>query len=61
MVGGGGSIAHPFLYENGYANIPDGPGLGIEIDEDYVKQRAAVGHNWHNPLWRNTDGSVAEW
>ncbi|RYU78066.1 galactonate dehydratase [Hymenobacter persicinus] len=50
-----------FKYENGFANIPDGPGLGIEINEEYVKQRAAVGHDWHNPIWRNTDGSVAEW
>ena len=50
-----------FDYENGYCNIPQGPGLGIEIDEDYVKSRAAIGHNWHNPVWRNQDGSVAEW
>jgi galactonate dehydratase len=50
-----------FQYENGYANIPAGPGLGIEINEAYVQERAAVGHDWHNPIWRNTDGSVAEW
>jgi len=50
-----------FKYDNGYANIPSGPGLGIEINEEYVQQRAAIGHDWHNPIWRNTDGSVAEW
>ena len=50
-----------FDYENGFCNIPDGLGLGIAVNEEYVRQRAAVGHNWHNPVWRNEDGSVAEW
>ena len=50
-----------FDYEAGHCKIPGGPGLGIEINEEYVRQRAAVGHNWHNPVWRNEDGSVAEW
>lgn len=50
-----------FKYENGYVNIPEGPGLGIEIDEDYVSKMAAVGHNWHSPVWRHEDGSIAEW
>lgn len=50
-----------FNYADGYVNIPTGPGLGIEINENYVNERAAVGHRWHNPLWRHEDGSVAEW
>ncbi len=50
-----------FDYRDGFVAIPQGPGLGIEIDEDYLRQRAAVGHDWHNPVWRNADGSVAEW
>ena len=50
-----------FDYENGFCNIPAGPGLGIEINEEYVRSRAALGHDWHNPVWRNADGSVAEW
>ncbi len=50
-----------FVYKDGYAAIPDGPGLGIDINEDYVKERAAIGHDWHNPVWRNPDGSIAEW
>jgi hypothetical protein len=37
------------------------PGLGIEINEEYVVERAKVGHRWRNPLWRHPDGSVAEW
>jgi galactonate dehydratase len=50
-----------FAYENGYVTIPNGPGLGIQINEDYVAERAEVGHRWRNPLWRHDDGSVAEW
>src|SRR5215469_3187257 len=50
-----------FAYEDGYVMIPGGPGLGIEINEDYVAERANVGHRWRNPLWRHDDGSVAEW
>lgn len=38
-----------------------GPGLGIEVNEEYVKERAAVGHRWRNPIWRHADGSFAEW
>ncbi|HCE6896731.1 galactonate dehydratase [Pseudomonas aeruginosa] len=50
-----------FAYREGYVSIPGGPGLGIEIDEAYVSERAAIGHRWRNPLWRHDDGSVAEW
>jgi galactonate dehydratase len=50
-----------FEYENGFVNVPAGPGLGIEVNEGYVIERAKVGHDWHNPIWRNEDGSVAEW
>src|SRR4051812_17888486 len=46
-----------FKYDNGYVKIPDGPGLGVEINEAYVIERAKEGHNWRNPVWRNKDGS----
>jgi galactonate dehydratase len=50
-----------FHYENGYASLLKGPGLGIEIDEDYVRKMAIEGHDWHNPVWRDSDGVIAEW
>ncbi|SFR94901.1 galactonate dehydratase [Dyella sp. OK004] len=50
-----------FAYKDGYVTIPGGPGLGVEVNEAYVAERAAVGHRWRNPLWRHADGSVAEW
>ncbi len=50
-----------FQFENGYVKLPEKPGLGVEIDEDVVRQHAKVGHSWKNPVWRHADGSVAEW
>ncbi|BBY27576.1 galactonate dehydratase [Mycolicibacterium sediminis] len=50
-----------FDYDDGYVSIPSGPGLGIQINEDYVVERAAEGHRWRNPVWRHRDGSIAEW
>ncbi|WP_423147114.1 galactonate dehydratase [Rubrolithibacter danxiaensis] len=50
-----------FEYDKGFVKIPEGPGLGIEINEELVIEREKIGHNWRNPVWRNTDGSVAEW
>jgi galactonate dehydratase len=50
-----------FAYQDGYVAIPVGPGLGIEIDEEKVREAARTGHDWRNPVWRNADGSVAEW
>ncbi len=50
-----------FAYRDGYVDIPQGPGLGITVNEAYVAERAAAGHRWRNPIWRHADGSVAEW
>jgi galactonate dehydratase len=46
---------------DGHLRIPDGPGLGITIDEDAVRDVAKQGHRWRNPIWRNKDRSFAEW
>ncbi|GBF10660.1 galactonate dehydratase [Tepidibacillus sp. HK-1] len=50
-----------FEYKDGFVKIPERPGLGIEVNEEYVKKMAEVGHNWKNPVWRHADGTVAEW
>ena len=50
-----------FAYKEGYVAIPQGPGLGIEIDEEVVQRMAQTGHRWRNPVWRHADGSFAEW
>lgn len=50
-----------FDYQDGFVQIPDGPGLGIEINEKLVREMPGKVINWHNPVWRHEDGSVAEW
>ncbi len=50
-----------FSFSDSSVNRPTAPGLGIEIDEAAVKKAAEKGHDWHNPVWRHTDGSLAEW
>jgi galactonate dehydratase len=50
-----------FSFENGHVRIPRGPGLGIDVNEEYVRERATTSHRWRNPVWRHADGSVAEW
>ena len=50
-----------FDYRDGYVDLPDGPGLGVDINLDYVRERAELNVDWHNPVWRHNDGSVAEW
>ncbi|MDR3314670.1 MAG: galactonate dehydratase [Oscillospiraceae bacterium] len=50
-----------YVYQDGFITIPQGAGLGLEIDEEAVRRAAQTPHNWKNPLWRNFDGTVAEW
>jgi len=50
-----------FQYENGSVRLPTAPGLGIEVDEEKVRRMAEIGHSWKNPVWRNADGTIAEW
>jgi hypothetical protein len=33
----------------------------IETDEARVVHASLNAPDWHNPLWRHADGSVAEW
>ncbi|GAA4370215.1 galactonate dehydratase [Agromyces bauzanensis] len=47
---------------DGHIERPTGPGLGIDIDEELVRQRAEeVGIPHGNPAWDYPDGSFAEW
>lgn len=50
-----------FDYQGGFVAIPQGPGLGIEVNEARVREAAKQGHRWRNPIWRHPDGSFAEW
>ena len=56
-------VANPeiFAVTDGYIQLFQKPGLGVEIDEAAVKRAQQLGHQWTNPIWRLPDGSVAEW
>lgn len=45
----------------GYVEFPQGPGLGIALDEARIRESAGQPIAWRNPVWRLSDGSVAEW
>jgi galactonate dehydratase len=51
----------PLTPVEGYLPVPTGPGLGVVIDEDKVRAAHKEGHRWRNPIWRQRDGSFAEW
>ncbi|KPF61018.1 galactonate dehydratase [beta proteobacterium AAP51] len=50
-----------FHIENGCIRPLPGPGLGVQIDEERVIEASKNAPDWHNPVWRHADGSVAEW
>ncbi|MDC6272862.1 galactonate dehydratase [Lacticaseibacillus paracasei] len=50
-----------FQYKDSYVQLPKGPGLGIDMDEDKMKEVAQEGLVWSNPAWKNYDGTIAEW
>jgi galactonate dehydratase len=51
----------PLTPIDGYLPVPEGPGLGVEIDEAAVREADKDRHRWRNPIFRNADGSFAEW
>ena len=57
---GEGYIKQPFRVREGYLDLPRGPGLGIELDEDALEDK--LGHDWRNPeSYDADDGSVVDW
>ena len=54
-------LATPFVVEDGMVEVPDGPGLGIEVQEHLIEEHMDA-WNPHPPtLWHHPDGSHAEW
>lgn len=57
---GEGYLKEPFKVKDGYIEVPRKPGLGIELDEEALKEK--IGHNWLNRETYNAfDGSVMDW
>lgn len=57
---GVGYIKDPFVIKNGYIDVPTKPGLGIELDEEALKDKLYDG-KWSTPRLYHDDGSVADW
>ncbi len=57
---GAGYLKHPFTLRQGYIDLPTGPGLGIELDENALAGK--IGHDWKNPeAYDADDGAVSDW
>jgi galactonate dehydratase len=57
---GEGYLKRPFEVVDGHIPIPEGPGLGIELDEEALASK--VGHEWKNQeTYLDSDGSVVDW
>ncbi len=57
---GKGYLKKPFEVKDGFIDLPTGPGLGIELDDEAIKEK--TGHNWSNPeTYYKMDGSVVDW
>lgn len=57
---GEGYLKQPFKVREGYLELPPGPGLGIELDENAMADK--LGHDWRNPeSYDADDGSVVDW
>ncbi|UDM52719.1 galactonate dehydratase [Cupriavidus sp. MP-37] len=52
---------NPFEFRDGFVARTASPGLGVEINEEAVREAAVTGHRWRNPVFRLEDGSIAEW
>jgi len=50
-----------FKFVDGFVDMPKIPGLGVVVNEELVLEEAKTPHQWKNPVWRHSDGSVAEW
>jgi galactonate dehydratase len=57
---GEGYLKTPFTVRDGYLDLPTGPGLGIELDEQAMADK--IGHDWRNQeSYDRDDGSVVDW
>lgn len=57
---GEGYIKEPFRVRDGFLELPKGPGLGIELDENAMADK--IGHDWRNQeSYDAEDNSVVDW
>ena len=54
-------LKQPFIVEDGYVAVPEGAGLGIEVDEDAIAAHMDEWNPHAPPIWTQPDGAFAEW
>lgn len=50
-----------FQYRDGYVDIMQGAGLGVDVDESIVRSLCEPELAWKNPVFHMEDGCVTEW
>jgi galactonate dehydratase len=57
---GEGYLKKPFVLRDGCLDLPEGPGLGVELDEHALADK--IDHDWKNrEEYDRDDGSVDDW
>ncbi|MEA3408482.1 MAG: galactonate dehydratase, partial [Chloroflexota bacterium] len=57
---GEGYLKEPFTFKDGFVELPQKPGLGIELDEEAMADK--IGHDWQNPeRYDPDDGTPLNW
>lgn len=56
-------IKNPEVWEvkEGHVEVPWGPGLGVEINEELVRELAKDAKAWVSPMFTGPDGELREW
>ena len=54
-------LKQTFEVVDGYVTVPEGEGLGIEVDENAITEHMDEWNPHAPPLWQHDDGAYAEW
>ena len=56
-------ISNPeiYRYHQGFIELIREPGLGVQVNEERLAEAETGCKTWKNPVWRNDDGTIAEW
>lgn len=56
-------ITNPEVWtvKEGYVDVPSGPGLGVEINEELVRELARDSKAWESPTYSGPGGELREW
>ena len=58
---GRGMLQEPWEVKDGYVELPTKPGLGIELDEQLLKEHCEYREELGGEYYHEADGSVADW